>query len=94
MLGGILGSIYALLLSYDGLPGRQFMPLTWTAVACSFIAWAVEFVEYGLQRFTPRGQPISSKYKPANVSWVSVNKRGLTRAVNHDVGTTRADWEG
>jgi hypothetical protein len=94
MLGGVLGTVYTTLLDYGGAAGSQFLPLTWTAVACLFIAWIVEFLENGLQRFTPRGQPISSRYKPANVSWVSFNKRGVARAVNHDIGLMRADLGG
>jgi hypothetical protein len=51
-------------------------------------------VEYALQRFTPKGLPISVKYKPAEVPWASVNNRGLARAVNQDIGMMRADMGG
>jgi len=94
MLGGVLGTIYSFLLDYNGPAGSQFVPLTWAAVACLFIAWVAEFVEYGLQRFTPKGQAISARYKPADVPWISVNRRGLAHAVNQDIGMVRTDLGG
>jgi hypothetical protein len=93
MLGGVLGTVYATL--KNPRPGNKlFIPLTWTAVGCLFIAWMVEFVEYALQRFTPKGAAISIEHKPANVPWVSVNKRGLARVVNQDIGMMRRDAMG
>jgi hypothetical protein len=69
---------------FPGGPGPLFLPLTWTAVLCILIAVLVEFFEHGLQKFTPPGEIIAVKWRPADVQWISYNTKALARSVRHD----------
>jgi hypothetical protein len=40
----------------------------------------IEVFEYGLQKYTPRGEIIAAKYKPEDIPWFSYNARGLIAA--------------
>jgi len=84
MLGATLGTIYG----YDdppAKPGKDFIPMSWTAVICILIALVIQAFEHGLQKFTPKGRVISAEYKPANVAWVGYNRRMAMRMVRHDL---------
>ncbi|KAE9378543.1 hypothetical protein N431DRAFT_462049 [Stipitochalara longipes BDJ] len=71
VIGGALGTVFSFTEFEYAKGGSLFVPLTWTAVVALFVGLVVHSFEYGLQKFTPRGDRIDSSHKPDKVSWVS-----------------------
>jgi hypothetical protein len=73
-----IGAVLVTVSSYSDYPpytrGELFIPITWAAVECMFVASFIHGFEYSLQRWTPTGEIIAAKYKPAMVPWISMDR--------------------
>jgi hypothetical protein len=54
---------------------------SWAAVGCFFVVVWIQSIEYGLQKFTPKGGTINSSHKPPEVPWVSVNWNAMGKGL-------------
>jgi len=55
---------------------QQCLGLTWAAVGCGVAAFGAEFVEWNLQRFTPKGETVNARWKARGVPWIGNGTSG------------------
>jgi hypothetical protein len=73
-LGAAFGTVFSYGEFNDSSRGKIFLPLIWTAVGLILLAGFIHSFEYSLQRWTPSGDIIAAKHKPAQVPWMSMDR--------------------
>jgi len=74
LLGGVFGTVFSYGEFNNDKGGKVFVPLTWTAVGLILLAGFIHSFEYSLQRWTPTGDVIAAKHKPAKVPWMQMDR--------------------
>jgi hypothetical protein len=76
-LANIALLIGAILTTLDGMelaePEAQYsnvcLGMVWAAVVCVFFAFAGEFLEWNIQRFTPKGERVGMSWRSRDAPW-------------------------
>jgi hypothetical protein len=85
MAGAIMTTVNGTLLHrYNGVVGNLLLPLLWTTVICMLIGITIFTFEYSLEKHTPKGERISSRFKPVAVQRVSYSNARVSRTVVYD----------
>ena len=84
IVSSVLGTHYGRDVAAAGMgwSETQYLAMTWAAVGLEALTLVLARLEWRMEFFTPKGQPITCYWKPAEVdSWLSVRKNsGVPRS--------------